>query len=79
MEASTVIVIHFVISSLLAVLKNQGQVLLEVKEKDVDAVMPLRYLGNLLVAVKDVLVTLKVSLVWSVDVEVAEILIRQMD
>jgi len=72
-------VICFVISSLQAVLKSQGQVLLEVKEKDADVVMPLRYLGNLLVVVKDVLVTSKVNLVWSVDVEVAEILIQQMD
>jgi len=72
-------VICFVISSLQAVLKSQDQVLLEVKEKDADVVMPLRYLGNLLVVVKDVLVTSKVNLVWSVDVEVAEILIQQMD
>jgi len=72
-------VICFVISSLQAVLKSRGQVLLEVKEKDADVVMPLRYLGNLPVVVKDVLVTSKVNLVWSVDVEVAEILIQQMD
>jgi len=72
-------IICFVISSLRAVLKSQGQVLLEVKEKDADVVMPLRYLGNLPVVVKDVLVTSKVNLVWSVDVEVAEILIQQMD
>lgn len=72
-------VICFVVSSLQAVLKSQDQALLEVKEKDADVVMPLRYLENLPVVVKDALVTSKVNLVWSVDVEVAEILIRQMD
>lgn len=55
-------VIYFVISSLRAVLKSQGQALPEVKEKDADVVMPLQYLGNLPVVVKDVLVTSKVNL-----------------
>lgn len=72
-------IIYFVVNSRQAVLKSQGQVLLEVKEKDADAVMPLQYLGNLRVVVKDVLVMSKVNLAWSVDVEVAEILIQQMD
>lgn len=71
-------VIYFV-SSPRAVLKSQGQVLLEVKEKDADVVMPPQYLGNLPVVVRGVLVMSKVNLAWSVDVEGAEILIQQMD
>lgn len=56
-------VIHFVISSLQAVLRSQGQVLLEVKGKDADVATPLQYLENLPVVVKDVLVMWKVNLV----------------
>lgn len=55
-------IIYFVTNSPQAILKSQGQVRLEVKEKDADVEMPLRYQGNLPVAVKDALVTSKVNL-----------------
>lgn len=53
----------FVLSSLQAVLRSQGQVQLEVKGKDADVAMPLQYLANLPVVVKGVLVMWKVNLV----------------